>query len=318
MGILSKLLGGLLSSPKIDVYGDVRVSDRAIPPLQGDYAKAVFLWYFSKRPSPFGQGSSCPRYFLYECGIQDVSAYHKRMIEEGYLEPASTEGKLGLLKVSELKDILARLGLSVTGKKSVLIQRILDNASVEALSQSLTTETYSLSEKGKAFLAEHDDHVKLHRHGYLEIGWREYDAERQPGFGFYDTVWRIVNKRIILCGKDLRLLRQEYLKMYRLLEEEERWAQALEMLLRILYIDLCWDRDDILMFAPGIIVPITKHKDVFSDVMIDRVCAHRLSRRPCSKELFSKIVHSLMDGTFDEKEAEKEWRKDRRRPADRS
>ena len=43
-----------------------------IPPLQRDYAKAVFLWAFSK-PQPIRDDGYYASYFLYECGIRGIS-----------------------------------------------------------------------------------------------------------------------------------------------------------------------------------------------------------------------------------------------------
>jgi len=46
----------------------VQHNESEIPPLQGDYAKTVFLWAFSK-PSPIRKADDYAAYFLYECGI---------------------------------------------------------------------------------------------------------------------------------------------------------------------------------------------------------------------------------------------------------
>lgn len=56
-------------------------NDSDIPPLQGDYAKAVFLWAHSKA-APIGHNDSYARYFLYECGIRNPSKYHRDLISE--------------------------------------------------------------------------------------------------------------------------------------------------------------------------------------------------------------------------------------------
>ena len=90
--------------------------DSEIPPLQGDYAKAIFLWAHSKA-TPIRDNNSYARYFLYECGIRNPSKYHRELIAEGYFEEASVEQTLNSLKVTELKEILSALGESTTGKK---------------------------------------------------------------------------------------------------------------------------------------------------------------------------------------------------------
>ena len=44
-----------------------------IPPYQGDYAKTVFLWAHDKA-APIKSNDSYARYFMYECGINNLSS----------------------------------------------------------------------------------------------------------------------------------------------------------------------------------------------------------------------------------------------------
>lgn len=88
-----------------------------IPPLQGDYAKTIFLWAHSKA-APVKDNDDYARYFLYECGIQNPSMYHQELIDNGYFENASIEQSLNSLKIAELKEILSALGQSTTGKRT--------------------------------------------------------------------------------------------------------------------------------------------------------------------------------------------------------
>lgn len=92
-----------------------------IAPLQGDYAKAVFLWAFSK-PHPIRDDGNYASYFLYECGIRDCVKYHKKLLKEGYLIEAEPGEALELFKLPELKDMLRELNMPVSGKKAVLIE----------------------------------------------------------------------------------------------------------------------------------------------------------------------------------------------------
>ena len=52
------------SAINITVKTGIVTNDPDIPPLQGDYAKAVFLWAHSKA-SPIKDNDSYARYFLY-------------------------------------------------------------------------------------------------------------------------------------------------------------------------------------------------------------------------------------------------------------
>ena len=65
-------------------------NDPDIPPLQGDYAKTIFLWAHSKA-APIRANDSYARYFLYECGIRNPSKYHRSNITEGYSTEATVK-----------------------------------------------------------------------------------------------------------------------------------------------------------------------------------------------------------------------------------
>ncbi len=97
------------SVPNIEISWNVEVNSE-IPPLQGDYAKTIFLWAFS-RVFPIRPKSEHTAYFLYEYGIQNASAYHRQMIDEWYFATFSIEDKLQSLKESKLKGILTSLDL---------------------------------------------------------------------------------------------------------------------------------------------------------------------------------------------------------------
>ena len=56
--------------------------------FRDDYNKAVFLNAYGNG-KPLKENEEYQRYFEFECGITNPSGYHKRLIEEGYLAPAS-------------------------------------------------------------------------------------------------------------------------------------------------------------------------------------------------------------------------------------
>ena len=286
-----------------------------IPPLQGDYAKTIFLWVTSKAPV-VDRSFSYPGYLLYECGIRNTAQYLESLFAEGFYREAVSAERLSALKVTELKPLLAELGLPVSGKKDALIQRILDHSDDSFVLNYCPNPIYSLSAKGRAFLDEHDDYVKLHRHkSNWGVSWQEYDARKRPGYSFYDVMWGIFNERVI--EEQFNFGRNAYYNMYQLLVEEGRQSQAIEMLLRLFYIDWsgaeCLEsreflskkelKDDFesnVLLAPGIAQDIASYKDVYSDEMIDRIYEWKLPLQICSKRLFTSIVHSALDGTFDE------------------
>lgn len=323
MGLLSKLFGSSNAKTEVKSPSFEVITRDDVPALQGDYAKAIFLWACGKS-TPVRGKDDYSRYFLTECGIQNVPAYHRDMIKQGYLEKDDEAKSLQNLKVAELKSLLTSLDLPVTGKKDALIQRILDSGkAAEVLKQY--PETYSLSTVGADFLSAHDDYVQLHRHKVWDISWQEYDAKHKQGQSFNDTAWGILNARAV---KDTRLFgRVEYYFMYEILHDEGRRADAIQMLLRVLYLDLSGvsgipsydmcrrkiiSKKDLaehfeanFILAPGIIEPIAGYRDVYTDEMVDKLFAWKLPVQVCSKKTFLKLVHAALEGNFDTTEVKK-------------
>ena len=312
----------------VTIKTGVVTNDPDIPPLQGDYAKTIFLWAHSKA-SPIKGNDSYARYFLYECGIRNVAKYHRELITAGYFEEASAEQSLNALKVTELKEILTALGQSTTGKKDALIWRIVNNADDSLIARYCPEKLYMLSEMGQAFLQEHDDYVMVHKHKNWGIDWKEYDARKVPGRSYYDTMWAIFNKQLANNPRDFG--RSQYLFMYQLLNEEGKREHALQMLLRVLYIDLSgvegmqwydmyrqgfynqkevWECFNIaIMLAPGILEPIKGFEDIYTDNIVNKIYEQNLPIQICEKKLFLSIVHSVLDGTYDQEAVEEKLKR---------
>lgn len=317
-------------APAIDisVKTSVVVNDPDIPPLQGDYAKTIFLWAHSKA-SPVKNNGDYARYFLYECGIRNPSKYHRELIADGFFEAASIEQALNALKVTELKEILVEIGQATTGKKDALIWRIANNADPLIVARYCPERLYMLSETGRLFLEEHDDYVMVHKHKNWGVDWKEYDAHKVSGQSYYDTMLSIFNEQI--ANNSQSLGRNLYLYMFQLLSEEGKRASALQMLLRVLYIDLSgvegmtwydmyrqgfYTQKEVrecfsiaIMLAPGILNPIKELEDVYSDDIVHNLYEQKLPVQICEKKLFLSIVHSVLDGTYNQEATEEKLKR---------
>ena len=230
---------------------------------------------------------------------------------------------LNTLKVPELKQLLTDRGQSATGKKDALIEKLTSCISDEEMVRLFPATHYVLSEKGQAFIDEHNDYVLVHQHKNWGIDWKDYDAHKKPGYSFFDIVWSILNERVLTDTHSFG--RNSYLCMYQLLKEENRKANALEMLLQVLYIDFSgslgmdcyslfknniYSKQELLdcfniamMIAPGLINDLSAFADVYDEGIVDHVCERRLPVQICSKELFQRIICSVLNGTYDESEA---------------
>lgn len=292
-------------------------SEITIPEYQGDYAKAIFLWAYAKK-SQIKDEDDYARYILYECGIRNASEYHRNMIYEGYLKEDGFEASLESLKLTELKEIAADVGVGGSGKKADIVKRIVSSGKADYLQRQMPS-TYSLSEKGKEFLEQNDDCVQIHRHKTWMIDWAEYSAvKRKTNGSFYTVCNEILLGR---AASDKRLFgRIEYLNLSKLEDEFGDKRRALRYLLQVLYIDVSgvmglssydYYRQGIYnkktleeMFvsnvpiAPGIIEGIKKYKEHYEKEIIDKLFSWKLPIMICEKQLFEDMVNSIFDGSF--------------------
>ncbi len=330
MGFLSKLFGGgkkdTSSKPIAKVTG-IKIIENTnytpnIPEYQGDYAKTIFLNAYAKS-SHFKSKNEYQGYLLYECGIKDAAKYRVSMIDEGYLAESSLENMVASLKTTELKEWLTELNLSTTGKKEVLVNRILESADEKSIKTKIGVVTYAITEKGEAFLKEHSAYITIHKHKEWGISWQEYDARCKPGYRGNDVIWGVFNERVINHGLKCR---NDYLFMYQLLVEEGRRKDALQMLLRVIYMDVsaieAMDSFDlykrglitakemrerfgaVIILAPRLIKDITSFADIYDDSFVDRVYEWDLPIQICNKKQFLSFVHSVFDGSYVEEEFE--------------
>lgn len=307
--------------PSLSIQIDTQVEQTdytpKIPKYQGDYAKAVFLSVHQK-PSPIKEPFEYQSYLLYKCGIKDAPEYHRTLISEGYLQESTDIEKLNALKVVDLKEILREANQPVSGKKDALIQRILSNCNVDSIIKSHCPNVlYSISEKGRDFLNNHDDYVQLHRNPDWGISWKEYDSKKRANLSFNDNIWAILNKKSLKsksCG------RNEYHSMYRLLVSEGNRPKALKMLLRLLYMDVSgidgiefiktyqggiWDKDELLdsfdvtiMVEPEFVNTLSEYTDLYTDALVDDIYEWKLPIQICDKQLFLDIVHAGLLGKY--------------------
>lgn len=283
-----------------------------------NYAKTVFLYCYSNRPSPVKESNEYPHYFFYECGITDATSFHKSLINNGYFEEASIEAKLGMLTVSELKNILSDLNQLTKGRKAYLIDRIISVSDKSFLQKYFLMPYYSISEKGKKFVKEHNDYVKVYEHSRdWGITVDEFDEYKRPGYSFYDVCWGIFNKRL---KSDKKFGRNQYLNMFELLEKENKKSEAIKMLIRVIYIDVSgvvllpflniykfgiYTKSDLkdtyqanIMLAPGVINLLKNYADYYNESYIDDLYNWKLPIQICNKQLFLSMIHDGLNGNF--------------------
>lgn len=157
----------------------------------------VFLW--ASDGQPVKGKDDYVGYLKYQYNITNPSAFHKRMITEGYLQKADIETTLKSFLVPTLKEYCERFELKKTGKKADIIKRLIQETPIN-FQNKLIEETglYSLSLKGKAIIDKNYQFVYLHKHSRWCISPDDYKKEsrKNPGLAYPEIIRNIFFKRI--------------------------------------------------------------------------------------------------------------------------
>lgn len=271
-------------------------------------AIAVFLNWAKNNKPIMESVSDYPRYIEFELGINDPIQLHKYLVNNEYLCKPTIKLLLDNLKVSELKEILESNALQKTGKKSVLIERILNNVPqniLDAIENSYNG--FVTSEKGENFISLNHHYIDIHIHSNWMISVDEYESVRKSlkfSASFNDVAWGIFNKRNLsyISQRHWGLVRNNRLNMYELLESENKHKEAFFKLIEVLYYDLSGlsnndiiDEFNTLILAPGIVKYILKLKNYYDDSLIDMCYSQNpVPFRYFEKENFKIILNDIL------------------------
>lgn len=108
-----------------------------------------------------------PGFWWFKYGIRDVGGALGSLESRGFVKWATKANCLRGLKVAELRDILKLEGLSCTGRKDELIDRIVSTIPDERIAVSDSSLKYELTELGETELRENGYVPYMHSHRHL-------------------------------------------------------------------------------------------------------------------------------------------------------
>lgn len=234
--------------------------------------------------------------------MNDPGKYHQQVINDGYLVQAPVAELLKPLKVSQLKEILAKNGLSEKGKKDELIQRIADEVDANSLD---LIKAYVPSEKGIAHLKKYDYLFRVKEYGItfseFEAEWAQYSSSVSTN----DIIWRILNNRFNEnnTSRAYGQARNTLLDKAKLLSKEDKYTDALYNYILVLYYDMSGCRNggyieekEDLLFAPGITRAICELGEYYSEDMPER-CYQRypLPHHYIDVKAFEGLVRQILN-----------------------
>lgn len=153
------------------------------PSSRGLYVAEILLLDYcnkGKYPKP---SSGYPGFWWFKYGIRDVGHALESLEIRGFIQWAPKSHNLKNLKIDELKSILLNEGVSTTGKKAELIDRIISEIPEERIIIPNYEPKYELTELGKAELEDNGYVPYMHNHSHL--------TTENGMFGDTFTVWDI-------------------------------------------------------------------------------------------------------------------------------
>lgn len=196
-------------------------------------------------------GNDFPRYWYFDYGIDNPQAVLNMLLSGGFIRVAAAKESIQNLKVSELKDILSEFGVTSKGKKSNLIEAVLENISEEDFAPKISVRRYALTELGEQELK--DNEYVTYFGGSSKYGMTVWDMNKviqnYPSKLYRDRIWGHLNKKINeamnILQKDgdmysfyLREISVHYEMCKFLIEESRHPADALRLWSRATYYDL--------------------------------------------------------------------------------
>lgn len=124
--------------------------------LPGDI---ILLMWSDKKASQM----TPPLYFKYDYGIDAIS-HRQQLISAGYLKYADSYELVEALSVSQLKEILRKNNLPVSGRKKELINRIKEKAPDESYAENFSETFLVASSQGQQLLQKYENLVWAHKH----------------------------------------------------------------------------------------------------------------------------------------------------------
>lgn len=142
--------------------------------------KEVFtLDYFYNKPIDM----VLPEYKLSEIG-NDYKKTLKNLTDNGFLRKSTIQEEIECLTIPDLKRILKLKNLKVSGKKSVLLERIFDNFKTKELKPYSSSSFYVLTELGKQELNKNEVYLLNSKYFDFSIGVisraKEYLEKQNP------------------------------------------------------------------------------------------------------------------------------------------
>ena len=209
----------------------------ATPSKQGLYPHEILMLEYA--PHFKISNNSFQNFWYWQYSVTDPQSILDSLFERGFTKIGDLRSVLEKLKLSEIKEELKQFNQKVSGKKSELIDRLLEFGDIAVLNQKYSERYYALTSKGEQELRENQYVSYLHRNRYMTV-WEMNQRIAMTHYPYRDILWGYFNEQsgMYFQNFDFGLYRNIRLNMYQFLMEENKPKTAFHMLCEVLSFDL--------------------------------------------------------------------------------
>jgi len=228
---LDKMGNEILTGEEIEVDDDIQESI--------NYAFIIFL----ERANGHEIGSDFPQYFKYEYNA-DTDLLLKKALQNNYLTKSDPLYNVERSKVNEIKIVLKKHNLKVSGNKKDLIERIYTNLTEDVIKNEFLGSYYILTEKGKKLVKENDHIIYYHNSKNLrEISLNKYHnllKDTTDNTLKYNTAIKLLKENALIERKkgNWGLYRNSLSSIAKVYEDKNENVFALNYYLKVCILDL--------------------------------------------------------------------------------
>ena len=141
-------------SPSPDIVPISVLLKKAVPTKRGLYPHEILMLDYAHTFSTSSKNNHYQGFWYYEYSVEHPGAVLKSLEKRRFIQPGDLRSAIQNLTVPMIKRELKGLGQKVSGKKADLINRLLENASLEDLEKRFPVRFYELTESAQQLLAE--------------------------------------------------------------------------------------------------------------------------------------------------------------------
>jgi hypothetical protein len=270
------------------------------PNVDGLYPHEILL--LSYAPKYYVGYDPFPGFWWYQYGIKNVSKYLESLLNRGFLKLGSLRSTIENETMAVLKAVLKENTLKQTGKKSDLVDRLLESFSADKLNSLFTKVTYEPTELGVDVL-KREAHIPYIHHNSiygLDI-WKldEKVNERKPRIHYRDVIWGFLNEKSLLHIKNGNVgsYKNTLYTMSRFVLEEGRIDTSFSLMCDVIKHDLSgmsdnFNLDYLFIVAPGYF-PYEKSSLKLAPYIVGPIADYKEKKSLTEEQLRVKMLENM-------------------------